>query len=149
MSTKSQKNSHFLFSFSQCGILLQSKSRRCQCLCVKSLICYSLLEAWILWTANWGRHWIICDFFPCFFCLQLVVGYQLPFFFLNSRHIMYSVRPARSCSSVPKLETGTPKCRTCHRKSKNYSRVEFITRPTECPTQPRRMIDASRVYTFI
>ncbi len=26
---------------------------------------------------------------------------------------MYIVRPARSCSSVPKLETGTPKCRTC------------------------------------
>jgi hypothetical protein len=25
----------------------------------------------------------------------------------------YIVRPARSCSSVPKLETGTPKCRTC------------------------------------
>jgi hypothetical protein len=23
------------------------------------------------------------------------------------------VRPARSCSSVPKLETGAPKCRTC------------------------------------
>ncbi len=61
----------------------------------------------------------------------------------------YTVRPTRSCSSVPKLETGTPKLLARHRKSKNYSRVEFITRPTECPTQPRRMIDASRVYTFI
>ncbi len=62
---------------------------------------------------------------------------------------IYTVRPTRSCSSVPKLETGTPKLSARHRKSKNYSRVEFITRPTECPTQPRRMIDASRVYTFI
>ena len=62
---------------------------------------------------------------------------------------VYTVRPTRSCSSVPKLETGTPKLLAWHRKSKNYSRVEFITRPTECPTQPRRMIDASRVYTFI
>jgi hypothetical protein len=26
---------------------------------------------------------------------------------------MHTVRPARSCSSVPKLETGAPKCRTC------------------------------------
>ena len=34
-------------------------------------------------------------------------------------------------------------------KSKAYSRVEQFTRPTECPTQPRRMIDANRVYTFI
>ena len=31
----------------------------------------------------------------------------------------------------------------------NHSRVATNTRPTECPTQPRRMIDASRVYTFI
>jgi hypothetical protein len=68
---------------------------------------------------------------------------------ISDRSPFYSVRPTRSCSSVPKLETGTPKLLAWHRKSKNYSRVEFITRPTECPTQPRRMIDANRVYTFI
>ncbi len=63
--------------------------------------------------------------------------------------LYYTVRPTRLYSSVPKLETGTPKLLAWHRKSKNYSLVEFITRPTECPTQPWRMIDASRVYTFI
>jgi hypothetical protein len=35
------------------------------------------------------------------------------------------------------------------KKRKNHSRVATNTRTTECPTQPRRMIDASRVYTFI
>ncbi len=63
--------------------------------------------------------------------------------------VIYDVRPTRPYTSVPKLETGTPKLLASHRKSKNYSRVEFITRPTECPTQPRRTIDANRVYTFI
>jgi hypothetical protein len=31
------------------------------------------------------------------------------------------------------------------RKSKAYSQVEQFTKPTECPTQPWRMIDANRV----
>ena len=35
------------------------------------------------------------------------------------------------------------------KKRINHSRVATNTRPTECPTQPRRMTDASRVYTFI
>ena len=61
----------------------------------------------------------------------------------------YIVRPTRLYSSVPQLETGTPKLFGVAQKRINHSRVAFNTRPTECPTRPRRMIDASRVYTFI
>ncbi len=63
---------------------------------------------------------------------------------LYHRLINYTVRPTRLYSSVPQPETGTPKLFLAwhQKKSKNYSRVE-------CPTQPRRMIHASRVYTFI
>ncbi len=59
------------------------------------------------------------------------------------------VRPAGLLPSVPKLETGLLNAERVNRKSKVYSRVKQFTRPTECPTQPRRMIDANRVYTFI
>ena len=59
------------------------------------------------------------------------------------------VRSARLCSSVPLLEPGTPRLLVVCKKRINHSRVATNTRPTECPTQPRRMIDASRVYTFI
>ncbi len=52
-------------------------------------------------------------------------------------------------SSVPLLEPGTPRLLVVCKKRINHSRVATNTRPTECPTQPRRMIDASRVYTFI
>jgi hypothetical protein len=45
--------------------------------------------------------------------------------------------------------TGLLNAERVNRKSKVYSRVEQFTRPTECPTQPRKMIDANRVYTFI
>jgi hypothetical protein len=62
---------------------------------------------------------------------------------------VYIIRPAGLWSSVPKLETGLLNAECVNRKSKVYSRVEQFTRPTECPTQPRRMIDANRVYTFI
>ncbi len=63
--------------------------------------------------------------------------------------LLYTVRPTRLYSSVPQLETGTPKLFGVAQKLINHWRVAFNTRPTECPTQPRRMIDASRVYTFI
>ena len=63
--------------------------------------------------------------------------------------IIYSVRSARLRSSVPLLEPGTPRFFGGMQKRINHSRVATNTRPTECPTQPRRMIDASRVYTFI
>ena len=59
------------------------------------------------------------------------------------------VRSARLRSSVPLLEPGTPRLLVVQKKRINHSRVATNTRPTECPTQPRRMIDASRVYTFI
>jgi hypothetical protein len=45
--------------------------------------------------------------------------------------------------------TGLLNAERVNRKSKVYSRVEQFTRPTECPIQPRRMIDAIRVFTFI
>ena len=68
----------------------------------------------------------------------------------SPRHTFSSiVRPAGLWPSVPKLETGLLNAERVNRKSKVYSRVEQFTRPTECPTQPRRMIDANRVYTFI
>jgi hypothetical protein len=51
--------------------------------------------------------------------------------------------------AFPNLRPALLNAERVNRKSKNYSRVELITRPAECPTQPRRMIDASRVYTFI
>jgi hypothetical protein len=62
---------------------------------------------------------------------------------------IYSIRPADLWPSVPKLETGLLNAERVNWKSKVYSRVEQFTRPTECPTQPRRMINANRVYTFI
>jgi hypothetical protein len=62
---------------------------------------------------------------------------------------IYAVRSTRLYSSVPQLETGTPKLFGVAQKRINHWRVAFNTRPTKCPTQPRRMIDASRVYTFI
>jgi hypothetical protein len=68
---------------------------------------------------------------------------------LRSTIHIYIVRPTRLYSSVPQLETGTPKLFGVAQKRINHWRVAFNTRPTECPTRPRRMIDASRVYTFI
>jgi hypothetical protein len=62
---------------------------------------------------------------------------------------LYSVRSARLCSSVPLLEPGTPRFSGGMQKRINHTRVATNTRPTKCPTQPRRMIDASRGYTFI
>jgi len=61
----------------------------------------------------------------------------------------YTVRSARLRSSVPLLEPGTPRFLVVCKNRINHTRVATNTRPTECPTQPRRMIDASRVYTFI
>ncbi len=66
-----------------------------------------------------------------------------------SIHPIYRVRSTRLHSSVPLLEPGTPRLLVVCNKRINHSRVATNTRPTECPTQPRRMIDASRVYTFI
>ncbi len=60
------------------------------------------------------------------------------------------VRPTRLYSSVPKPETGTPKLFWRGTERVKITRESNSnTRPTECPTRPRRMIDASRVYTFI
>ncbi len=50
--------------------------------------------------------------------------------------------------AFPNLRPGPLNC-WWYTKRINHSRVAFNTRPTECPTQPWRMIDASRVYTFI
>ncbi len=52
-------------------------------------------------------------------------------------------------SSVPKLETGAPKLQNVSTGRVKLLASRINPRPTECPTQPRRMIDASRVYTFI
>jgi hypothetical protein len=58
----------------------------------------------------------------------------------------YIVRSTRTRSSVPLLEPGSPRSFGGMQKRINHSRVAIKHKTNWVSTQPRRMIDASRVY---